>query len=74
MSTPTQVGTSQAGRHSRLIDFFERVPFMAGAVVTIMGALVLVGWALDWPIVTVASPQGGVPMIPLTALCFAFAG
>jgi len=74
MSTPTQVGTSQAGRHSRLIDFFERVPFMAGAVVTIMGALVLVGWALDWPLVTVASPQGGVPMIPLTALCFAFAG
>jgi two-component system, sensor histidine kinase and response regulator len=74
MSTPTQVGTSQAGRHSRLIDFFERVPFMAGAVVTIMGALVLVGWALDWPIVTVASPQGGVPMIPLTALCFALAG
>lgn len=74
MSTPTQVGTSQAGRHSPLIDFFERVPFMAGAVVTIMGALVLVGWALDWPIVTVASPQGGVPMIPLAALCFALAG
>jgi signal transduction histidine kinase len=74
MSIPTQVGTSQAARHSRLIDFFERVPFMAGAVVAIMGALVLVGWALDWPIVTVASPQGGVPMIPLTALCFALAG
>ena len=47
---------------------------MAGAVVAIMGALVLVGWALDWPIVTEPSPQGGVPMIPLTALCFALAG
>ena len=74
MSHPTQVGTSPAARHSRLIDFFGRVPFIAGAVVTIMGALVLVGWALDWPIITEWSPQGGVPMIPLTALCFALAG
>jgi signal transduction histidine kinase len=74
MSTATEVGTSQADRHSPLIDFFERVPFMAGAVVTIMGALVLVGWALHWPIVTEPSPQGVVPMIPLTALSFALAG
>jgi two-component system, sensor histidine kinase and response regulator len=73
MSTPTQVVTSPAGRHSPLIDFFERVPFMAGSVVAIMGALVLAGWALDLPIVTQSS-QGGVPMIPLTALCFALAG
>jgi signal transduction histidine kinase len=74
MSTPTQVGTSPAGRHSPLIDFFERIPFMAGSVVAIMGALVLVGWALNLPIITQWSPQGGVPMIPLTALCFALAG
>lgn len=74
MSTPTQAGTSQAGRHAPLIDFFERVPFMAGAVVAIMGALVLVGWALNSPIITEWSPQGGVPMIPLTALSFALAG
>ena len=73
MSTPTQVVTSPTGRHSPLIDFFERVPFMAGAVVAIMGALVLAGWALNLPIVTQAS-QGGVPMIPLTALSFALAG
>ena len=73
MSTPTQVVTSPAGRHSPLIDFFERVPFMAGAVVAIMGALVLAGWALSLPIVTQLS-QGGVPMIPLTALSFALAG
>jgi len=59
MSTPTQVITSPAGRHSPLIDFFERVPFMAGAVVAIMGALVLAGWALNLPIVTQLS-QGGV--------------
>ena len=73
MSTPTQVVTSPAGRHSPLIEFFERVPFMAGAVVAIMGALVLAGWALNLPIVTQLS-QGGVPMIPLTALSFALAG
>ena len=73
MSTPTQVLTSPAGRHSPLIDFFERVPFMSGAVVAIMGALVLAGWALNLPIVTQMS-QGGVPMIPLTALSFALAG
>ncbi|HMI42115.1 MAG TPA: hypothetical protein VK516_00740, partial [Gemmatimonadaceae bacterium] len=73
MSTPTQVLTSPAGRHSPLIDFFERIPFMAGAVVAIMGALVLAGWALNLHIVTQAS-QGGVPMIPLTALSFALAG
>ena len=73
MSTPTQVLTSPTGRHSRLIDFFERVPFMAGAVVAIMGALVLTGWALNLPLVTQMS-QGGVPMIPLTALSFALAG
>jgi signal transduction histidine kinase len=74
MSNPTQVGTSPAGRHSPWIDFFERVPFMAGAVVAIMGALVLVGWALNFPLITEPSPQGAVPMIPLTALCFALAG
>jgi len=42
-------------------------------VVAIMGALVLAGWALNLPIVTQLS-QGGVPMIPLTALSFALAG
>ncbi|MDP9202673.1 MAG: HAMP domain-containing histidine kinase [Gemmatimonadota bacterium] len=73
MSTPTQVVTSPAGRHSPLIDFFERVPLIAGSVVAIMGALVLAGWALDLPIITQAS-QAGIPMIPLTALCFVLAG
>ncbi|HET6760948.1 MAG TPA: HAMP domain-containing sensor histidine kinase [Gemmatimonadaceae bacterium] len=73
MSTPTQVVTSPAGRHSPLIDFFERVPFIAGSVVAIVGALVLVGWALDLPLVTEWS-HGSYPMLPLTALCFVLAG
>jgi signal transduction histidine kinase len=73
MSTPTQVVTSPAGRRSPLIDFFERVPLIAGGAVAIIGALVLAGWALNVPIVTQSS-QGGIPMIPLTALCFVLAG
>ena len=73
MSTPTQVVTSPAGRHSPLIDFFERVPFIAGVAVGIIGVLVLAGWALDLRLITQAS-QGGFPMLPLTALCFVLAG
>ena len=73
MSTPTHVVTSPAGRHSPLIDFFERIPFIAGSAVAVIGALVLAGWALNVPIITQWS-QGGIPMIPLTALCFVLAG
>src|SRR5687767_13020724 len=73
MSTPTQAVTSPAGRHSPLIDFVERVPFIAGATVAIIGALVLVGWALNLPLITDWS-QWGFPMLPLTALCFVLAG
>ena len=73
MSTPTQVVTSPAGRHSPLIDFFERIPLIAGSAVAVIGALVLAGWALNVPIITQWS-QGGIPMIPLTALCFVLAG
>jgi len=73
MSTPTQVVTSPTGRHSPLIDVFERIPLIAGSAVAIIGALVLAGWALNVPIITQWS-QGGIPMIPLTALCFVLAG
>jgi signal transduction histidine kinase len=73
MSTPTQVVTSPASRPGPLIDFFARVPFIAGSAVAILGALVLAGWALNLPIITQWS-QNGVPMIPLTALCFVLAG
>ena len=73
MSTPTQVITSPAARHSPLIDFFERVPIIAGSAVAIIGALVLAGWALNLPLITQWSPTG-IPMIPLVALCFVLAG
>src|SRR5215210_7662797 len=73
MSTPTQVVTSPAGRHSPLIDFFERIPLIAGSVVAVIGAFVLAGWALNLPLITQWS-QGGIPMIPLAALCFVLAG
>ena len=73
MSTPTQVVTSPASRHSPLIDVFERIPLIAGSAVAVIGALVLAGWALNVPIITQWS-QGGIPMIPLTALCFVLAG
>ena len=73
MSTPTPVVTSPAAQHSPLIDFFERVPFIAGGAVAIIGALVLAGWALNLPIVAQWS-QGGIAMIPLIALCFVLAG
>jgi signal transduction histidine kinase len=73
MSTPTQVVTSAAGRHSPLIDLFERVPVIAGSAVAIIGALVLAGWALDLPLITKWRP-GGFPMLPLSALCFVLAG
>jgi signal transduction histidine kinase len=72
MSTPTQFVTS-AGRHSPLIDLFERIPLIAGSAVAIIGALVLAGWALNLPVVMQWS-QAGIPMIPLTALCFVLAG
>lgn len=73
MSTPTQVVTSPAGRYNPLIDLFERVPFIAGSAVAIIGALVLAGWALNLPLITEWS-QGSYPMLPLTALCFVLAG
>ena len=75
MSTPTQAVTSPppAGRHSSLIDFFERVPLIAGGSVAIIGALVLAGWALNLPFITRWTPAG-IPMVPLVALCFVLAG
>ena len=73
MDTPVEVVSSPGGRSSSLIGFFERVPFMAGAVVAILGTLVLIGWAADVALVTSAS-TGALQMMPLTALCFVLAG
>lgn len=73
MANPSVVALSPPGRHSPLIGFFERVPIIAGAVVALFGAVALAGWALDIPFVT-ALTAGGHPILPLTALCFVFAG
>ncbi|HVS60021.1 MAG TPA: HAMP domain-containing sensor histidine kinase [Gemmatimonadaceae bacterium] len=73
MANPTEVALSPSGRHSSSIGFFERVPIVAGTAVAILGALVFAGWAFNLPIVTEWKP-GGIPMIPLTALCFVFSG
>jgi signal transduction histidine kinase len=56
-----------------MIGFFERVPIIAGSAVAILGALALVGWALNLPFVTTAT-TGGYPLLPLMALCFVLAG
>lgn len=73
MANPTEVALSPSGRHSSSIGFFERVPIVAGSAVAILGALVFAGWAFNLPIVTEWKP-GGIPMIPLTAICFVFSG
>jgi signal transduction histidine kinase len=49
------------------------VPIVAGTIVALLGVLVFAGWAFNFPIITEWKP-GGIPMIPLTALCFVLAG
>ncbi|HUQ97884.1 MAG TPA: HAMP domain-containing sensor histidine kinase [Gemmatimonadaceae bacterium] len=73
MANPTDVISSQSGQHTPLIGFFERAPVIAGAVVTALGAMVLLGWALSAPAVTLPT-KGGLPMLPLTALSFVLSG
>jgi signal transduction histidine kinase len=73
MANPTEIALSPAGRQSSSTGFFERVPIIAGGAVAILGALVLIGWAFNVPVITQWQP-GGIPMIPLTAVCFVLAG
>ena len=73
MANPNTVALSPAGRHGPLIGFFERVPIIAGGAVAVLGAAILVGWALNLSFVT-ATTSGAYPMLPLTALCFVLAG
>src|SRR6267378_7877947 len=73
MANPSEVELSPSGRRSSSIGFFERVPIVAGTAVAVLGVLVFAGWAFDFPIITEWKP-GGIPMIPLTALCFMLAG
>src|SRR3981081_4245813 len=73
MANPREVALSPSGRRSSSIGFFERVPIIAGSAVALLGVLVFAGWAFNLPIITEWKP-GGIPMIPLTALCFVLAG
>jgi signal transduction histidine kinase len=73
MANPSEVALSPSGRRSSSVGFFERVPIVAGAAVALLGVLVFGGWAFNSPIITEWKP-GGIPMIPLTALCFVLAG
>jgi signal transduction histidine kinase len=73
MANPQEVLPVTSGRQSALIGFFERAPFIAGSAVAALGAFVLFGWAVDLPIVTGAG-AGTFRMLPITALCFLFAG
>src|SRR6202158_6435780 len=73
MANPSEVALSPSGRQTSWIGFFERVPIVAGSAVALVGVLVVAGWAFNLPIVTEWKP-GGIPMIPLTALCFMLAG
>src|ERR1700730_8499905 len=73
MANPSGVALSPSARHSFSIGFFERLPIVAGTAVAILGVLVFAGWAFNFPIITEWKP-GGIPMIPLTALCFVLAG
>ncbi|MDQ6872002.1 MAG: HAMP domain-containing histidine kinase, partial [Gemmatimonadota bacterium] len=49
------------------------MPIVAGTTVVLLGGLVFAGWVFNLPIITEWKP-GGIPMIPLTALCFMLAG
>ncbi|HWL39587.1 MAG TPA: HAMP domain-containing sensor histidine kinase [Gemmatimonadaceae bacterium] len=55
-----------------MTSWFERVPSIAGGAVVVLGAFVLLGWALDLTFVTTAAR--GFPMIPLAALCLVLGG
>ncbi|MFL5504345.1 MAG: sensor histidine kinase [Gemmatimonadaceae bacterium] len=73
MANPSVVAPSRASRHGPLIGFFERAPVIAGGVVAIVGAVTLVGWALNLPVI-IMSLTGGYPILPLTATSFVFSG
>src|SRR3954463_2805719 len=72
MANPSTTALSPAVRHSPLIDFFERVPFIAGIAVAAIGAVCLAGWVLRLPFVT--TPTGSFVVLSITALCFLLGG
>jgi signal transduction histidine kinase len=58
-------------RHPYL-KFFEYLPRISAAVVIILGAAVLAGWALGTPVLRGIGDTS--PMMPSTALCFVLSG
>jgi signal transduction histidine kinase len=54
------------------VKFFEYLPRISAAVVIILGAAVLAGWALGTPVLRGIGDTS--PMMPSTALCFVLSG
>ncbi len=60
------------GEDRSFVGYFEHFPRVAGALVLIIGALVLVGWALNIPVLRDTGTAS--KMMPSTAVCFMLAG
>ena len=61
-----------SGEDRKFVGYFEHFPRVAGAIVLIIGALVLVGWALNIPVLR--DTGTGSKMMPSTAVCFMLGG
>jgi signal transduction histidine kinase len=73
MANPQENSPVTSGRQPSLIGFFERAPVIAGTAVASFAGFVLIGWALDLPVVT-GPGTANFRMLPITALCFVLAG
>ena len=60
------------GEDRKFVGYFEHFPRVAGAIVLIIGALVLVGWAMNIPVLR--DTGTGSKMMPSTAVCFMLSG
>lgn len=60
------------GEDRSFVGYFEHFPRIAGATVLIIGALVLVGWVFNIPILRESGT--GSKMMPSTAVCFVLSG
>jgi signal transduction histidine kinase len=60
------------GEDRRFVGYFEHFPRIAGAFVLIIGALVLVGWVMNIPILRDSGTAS--KMMPSTAVCFLLGG
>ena len=58
--------------HDRVVGYFEHLPRIAAIIALLIGAMVLIGWALGNPMVIAI--DSGAKMVPSTAVCFVLAG